>query len=147
MSHWRHMMVDGAEIWITCQLLRILKKASHWWLIQNLVPSTTWTCGRQCNIRIEVWTLIKAFRSLQNLASKNTTTFTIFVWYWNSIWKTMFDLLCSFQTSYESILQKLIEKPYFRSKLSITSWRSWNWATFLPRMRFKSALVLSASMP
>ena len=50
MSHWRHTMVDGAEFWISCQQLRILRKASHWQLIQNLTPSTIVWC--QCDIRI-----------------------------------------------------------------------------------------------
>ena len=50
MSHWRHTMVDGAEFWIICQRLKLLRKASHWRLIQNLAPSTIgW---RQCDIRI-----------------------------------------------------------------------------------------------
>ena len=36
--------------WIHCQWLRILRKASHWQLIQNSGPFTT--VWRQCDIRI-----------------------------------------------------------------------------------------------
>ena len=50
MSHWRHMMVDGAEFWINCQWLIILNRFSCWQLIWNLVPSTT--VWRQCDIPI-----------------------------------------------------------------------------------------------
>ena len=35
MSHWRNMMVSGAESLISCQGLRMLRKGSHWQLIQN----------------------------------------------------------------------------------------------------------------
>ena len=50
MSYWRHRMVDGAGFLIKCQRLRIMSKASHWQLIQNLAPSTiVW---RQCDIQI-----------------------------------------------------------------------------------------------
>ena len=35
MSHWRHTMVDGAKFWISYQQLRLLRKASHWQLIQK----------------------------------------------------------------------------------------------------------------
>ena len=50
-------MLDGAKFWINCQRLRILRKASHWQLIQNSAPSTiVW---RQCDIRI-VWRNILA---------------------------------------------------------------------------------------
>ena len=48
MSHWRHTMVDGAEIWISCQRLRLLRKSSHWQLIQKSAPSTI--MWRQCDI-------------------------------------------------------------------------------------------------
>ena len=48
MSHWRHMMVDGAEFWITCKWLKLLRKAGCLQLIQNSAPSTIgW---RQCDI-------------------------------------------------------------------------------------------------
>ena len=30
MSHWRHTMVDGAKFWISCQRLKLLRKASRW---------------------------------------------------------------------------------------------------------------------
>ena len=40
---------DGPEFWISCQWLKLLRKASHWQLIQNPAPSTiVW---RQCDIR------------------------------------------------------------------------------------------------
>ena len=43
-------MLDGAELWTSCQQLRILRKAIHWQPIQNLVPFTiVW---RQCDIWI-----------------------------------------------------------------------------------------------
>ena len=52
MSHWCHTMIDGAEFWISCQRIRMLRKVSHWQLIQNLVQSTiVW---RQCDIRIAI---------------------------------------------------------------------------------------------
>ena len=37
MSHWCCKMVDGAEFWISCQQQTLLRKASHWQLIQNSV--------------------------------------------------------------------------------------------------------------
>ena len=52
MSHWSHKMVDGAKFWVSCQQLKLLRKASHWQLIQNLAPSTiVW---RPCDIRIDL---------------------------------------------------------------------------------------------
>ena len=60
MSHWHHMMVDGAEFWITCKRLKLLRKAGRLQSIQNSAPSTIrW---RQCDIRIGTvahwsWTL------------------------------------------------------------------------------------------
>ena len=56
MSHWRHTVVDGAEFWIISQWLRLLRKASHWQLIQNSAPSTI--MWRQCDIRINLLTVI-----------------------------------------------------------------------------------------
>ena len=50
MSHWRHMMVDGTEFWITCKQLKLLRNDSHWQLIQNSVPSTIML--HQCDIWI-----------------------------------------------------------------------------------------------
>ena len=57
MSHWHNTMVDGAKFWISCQQLIILRKASHWQLIQNSAPSTiVW---RQCDIRmIRIWVTV-----------------------------------------------------------------------------------------
>ena len=44
------MIVDGAEFWITCKRLKLLRKAGRLQLIQNSAPSTiVW---RQCDIRI-----------------------------------------------------------------------------------------------
>ena len=54
MSHWRHTMVDGAELLICSHRLRILRKTSHWQLIQDSVPSTI--VLRQCDIR-KPWSL------------------------------------------------------------------------------------------
>ena len=51
MSQWCHTIIDGAKFWIFCQQLRILRKAIHWQLIQNLEPSTIVWC--QCNIWID----------------------------------------------------------------------------------------------
>ena len=50
MLHWRHTMLDGAEFWISCQRLKLLRKDGHWQLIQNSVPSTI--MWRQCDIRM-----------------------------------------------------------------------------------------------
>ena len=30
MSHWRHLMVDGAKFWFSFQWLEILRKAGRW---------------------------------------------------------------------------------------------------------------------
>ena len=51
MSHWGHMMVDGAKFWISCQPLAFLSSFSRWQLIQKPVPSTI--MWRQCDNRIE----------------------------------------------------------------------------------------------
>ena len=48
MSQWRHTMMDGVKFWIRCQQVIVLRIASQWQLIQNLVPFTT--MGRQCDI-------------------------------------------------------------------------------------------------
>ena len=50
MSHWRHMMVDGAKFWINCEQQELLRKASGWQLIQSLAPCTI-VC-RQFDIQI-----------------------------------------------------------------------------------------------
>ena len=50
MSQWHHTMVDGDEFWIDFQQLRILRKASHWQLIQNSAPFTIVWC--KCDIWI-----------------------------------------------------------------------------------------------
>ena len=48
MSHWRHCLTEGAEFWISCLQLKLLRKAGRLQLIQNSVPSVTrW---RQCDI-------------------------------------------------------------------------------------------------
>ena len=38
LTHWRHMMVDGAEFWIICKQLKLLRKAGHL-QIQRHLPS------------------------------------------------------------------------------------------------------------
>ena len=45
-------MVDGAEVWISCQQLMLLRKASHWQLIQKSMSSTV--LWHQCDIRIRL---------------------------------------------------------------------------------------------
>ena len=56
MSHWRlTTMVDGAELWISCKRLKLLRKADRLQLIQNLAPSVA--RRRQCDIRINFWDL------------------------------------------------------------------------------------------
>ena len=52
-SHWCHMMADGAEFWISYQRLAFLSIFSRWQLIQNLAPSTI--LWRQCDIEIETF--------------------------------------------------------------------------------------------
>ena len=50
MTHWRNTMVDGAEFWIICKRLKLLRKGGHLQLIQNSAPSTiVW---RQYDIRM-----------------------------------------------------------------------------------------------
>ena len=56
MSHWRHMLVDGAEFWITSKRLKLLRKAGCLQLIQNLASSTI--LWRQCDIWIVVVVVI-----------------------------------------------------------------------------------------
>ena len=50
MSHWHHMMIIGTEFWIGCERLRLLRKVSHWQLIQKSAPSTI--LWRQCDIQM-----------------------------------------------------------------------------------------------
>ena len=38
LTHWRHMMVDGAKFWIICKQLKLLRKAGHL-QIQRHLPS------------------------------------------------------------------------------------------------------------
>ena len=52
MSHWHHAMVDGAEFWITCKGLKLLRKTVRLQLIQNSAPSTI--LWRQCDIPINM---------------------------------------------------------------------------------------------
>ena len=55
LSHWRYTIVADAKISIGFNRLRLLRKASHWQLIQSLAPSTIRWC--QCNMnRIELLT-------------------------------------------------------------------------------------------
>ena len=57
------------EFWISYQWLILLRKASHWQLIQNLAPSTiVW---RQCDIRMA---MIFAVQRLAPLCTTNTVT-------------------------------------------------------------------------
>ena len=50
LSHRHHTMVDGTKFWISCQRLKLLRKASRWYWIQNLAPSTSEWC--QCDIQM-----------------------------------------------------------------------------------------------
>ena len=43
-------MVDGTKFQISCQRLRLLRKASHGHLIQNSAPCTN--MWRQCDVRM-----------------------------------------------------------------------------------------------
>ena len=61
MSHWRHMMVDGAKFWISYQRLAFLSTFGRWQLIQNLAPSTI--VLRQCDIRISCDRVVSDFES------------------------------------------------------------------------------------
>ena len=46
-------LVDGAEFWIICKWLKLLRKAGPLQLIQNSAPSTIVWC--QCDIQIHTW--------------------------------------------------------------------------------------------
>ena len=46
MSHWGHMMVNGAEFWIICKQLKTIEKS---WSLTNSAPSTI--ILRQCDIQ------------------------------------------------------------------------------------------------
>ena len=48
MSHWHRQATEGAEFWISCKQLKILRKAGNLQLIQNLVPSVA--RQHQCDI-------------------------------------------------------------------------------------------------
>ena len=50
MSHWRHTMLDGAKLWISCEWLAFLNISGRSQMIQNSAPSTIVWC--QCDIRI-----------------------------------------------------------------------------------------------
>ena len=50
MSHWHQQMVDGAEFWISCKWLKVLRKASQWQLIKLSAPSNI--CWCQFDIRM-----------------------------------------------------------------------------------------------
>ena len=67
MSHWRPTMLNGAEFHISCQQLGILRKSSHWQLIQNSEPSTS--VWHQCDIRIGLWTFTNTGRKECNFLS------------------------------------------------------------------------------
>ena len=62
MSHWRHTMVNGAEFWISCKRLKLLRKAGCLQLIQNSAPSTS--VWRQCDIRIVLQQIFTPWRLL-----------------------------------------------------------------------------------
>ena len=50
LPHWRYMMVDGTDFWVSLKWLKLLRKAGHLQLIQNSAPSNiVW---RQCDIQI-----------------------------------------------------------------------------------------------
>ena len=66
MSQWRHTMVDGAEFWITCKRLKLLRKAHSLQLIQNSAPSNI--VLRQCDIRIWRRTVLCPFFTLNILS-------------------------------------------------------------------------------
>ena len=52
MAHWPRTMIDGTKFWITCKGLKLLRKAVHLQLIQNLAPSTiVW---HHCDIRMHM---------------------------------------------------------------------------------------------
>ena len=90
MSHWRHTMVDGAEFWISCQWLEILRKASHWQLIQNSAPSTiVW---RQCDIRIDLKTFVWYSNCLPHISNLRLSLISTYV----------IDFRCSIWTSLSS---------------------------------------------
>ena len=50
MSHWCRRATEGGEFWISSKRLKLLRKAGHLQLIQNLVPSVA--RQSQCDIRI-----------------------------------------------------------------------------------------------
>ena len=67
MSHWCHMMVDGAKFLILCKWLKLLRKAGCLQLIQNSAPSTiVW---RHYDISIEFLHIL--FNILYMLWKKN----------------------------------------------------------------------------
>ena len=55
MSHWCRRATEGAEFWISCKWLKLLRKAGVLQLIQNSAPSVAQR--RQCDIWI--WSRIE----------------------------------------------------------------------------------------
>ena len=49
-SHWHRQATEGAEFWISCKRLKLLRKAGCLQLTQNSVPSVALCC--QCDIQI-----------------------------------------------------------------------------------------------
>ena len=61
LTHWRHMMVDGAKFWIICKRLKLLRKAG---CLQNSTPSTiVW---HQCDIGIPIFWLLCFHKKMQS---------------------------------------------------------------------------------
>ena len=50
MSRWRRLATEGAEFWISCKALKLLRKAGRLQLIQNSAPSVA--RRRQFDVRI-----------------------------------------------------------------------------------------------
>ena len=71
MSHWRRGATEGAEFWISCKRLKLLRKAGRLQLIQNSAHSVARQC--QCNIRILF--LICKLKKISN-SCRNTYKFT-----------------------------------------------------------------------
>ena len=57
MSHCHRPATEGAEFWISCKRLKLLRKAGRLQLIQNSAPSVTW--WRQCDILIQLYSVKK----------------------------------------------------------------------------------------
>ena len=59
MSHWLHMMVDGAEFWISCKRPAFLSSFSSLQVIQNLAPSTIALFGVNVTYEFANWIMNK----------------------------------------------------------------------------------------